>query len=218
MKDTRCREWEAAGKVERAPPEGALAMGLVRAETPAEYFKDLVESALASQHVETAGLTTYYLVNLLCDFVRVGRPGRGVDQEPLALQLVRALDAAGAERRVLLRALGDVSLFVAGVFSDSLKRRVVDVDYYVSMGEYAYASLSRDDVPWFRPVFAELADKFVQFVDVLAEVSERSALTSNADLLRLYERWLRTGSRYAGRCLAERGIPPNPSIGGRFLQ
>ncbi len=193
-------------------------MGLVRQETTAEYFKDLVESALVRQQVEAAGLTSYYLVNLLCDFVRPGPPGRALDFEPLALRLARALAAAGPERRALLRALGDVSLFVTGVFSDSLKRKVVDVDYYVSMGEYAYAELSRDEPGWFRPVFAELAGKFVHFVDVLSDVSEQSALTSNTDLLRLYERWLRTGSRHAGRRLAERGIPPNPSIGRRFLQ
>ena len=39
----------------------------------------------------------------------------------------------------------------------------------------------------FGDVFDELSGKFVAFVDVLGEVSERSALTSNADLLRLYE-------------------------------
>jgi hypothetical protein len=55
-------------------------------------------------------------------------------------------------------------------------------------------------------------------VDVLSEVSEQSALTSNTDLLRMYERWLRTGSRWTGQKLAERGIVPNASIGQRFLQ
>jgi hypothetical protein len=49
-------------------------------------------------------------------------------------------------------------------------------------------------------------------------VSERSALTSNADLLRLYERWLRTGSRRDSQLLVERGIVPNASIGSRFVQ
>jgi hypothetical protein len=193
-------------------------MRLVREESPVEYFRELVESALARQRVEATEFAAYYLVNLLCQFIRVGRPGRAVDQEPLAFKLARAIDAVGSERRAQLRALGDVSLFVAGVFSDSLTRRVVDLDYYVSMGEYAYASLSRDEGEWFRPVFAELAGKFVHFVDVLTEVSERSAITSSADLLRLYERWLRTGSRDAARRLAERGIPPNLSIGRRFLQ
>jgi len=37
-------------------------------------------------------------------------------------------------------------------------------------------------------------------------------------VLRLYEKWLRTGSRRSGDLLASRGIVPNTSIGSRFLQ
>ena len=67
-------------------------------------------------------------------------------------------------------------------------------------------------------MFDELSDKFTAFVEVLGEVSERTSLSSNADVLRLYERWLRTGSRRSGDLLASRGIVPNTSIGTRFLQ
>jgi hypothetical protein len=190
---------------------------LFREETPAEYFKELVESAVARQRLQIAELTSFYLVNLLCGFVRPER-ATGLDDEPLALRLAQALGAGGLEQRARLRSLGDVSLFVSGFFSDSLARRTVDVDYYVSMGEYAYGSLSRCEDAAFAAMFAELATKFCSFVDVLSEVSEQSALTSNADLLRLYERWLRTGSRRNGQLLAERGIVPNASIGSRFVQ
>ena len=67
-------------------------------------------------------------------------------------------------------------------------------------------------------MFDELSDKFTAFVDVLGEISERTALTSNADLLRLYEKWLRTRSRRSGDILATRGIVPNSSVGSRFVQ
>jgi hypothetical protein len=67
-------------------------------------------------------------------------------------------------------------------------------------------------------VFDELSDKFTTFVDVLGEVSERTSLSSNSDVLRLYERWLRTRSRRSGDLLAARGIVPNVSIGSRVIQ
>ena len=189
----------------------------VRRETPAEYFKALVESALDHQHLHVQELTAYYLVNLLCGYIRLGnRPA--LDEEPLALRLGRALETGGVEQRARLRDLGDVSLFVSGFFSDSLRRRFVDVDYYVTMGGYAYASLSRWERDTFADTFGELARLFPQCADVLSEVSEESGLTSNNDLLRLYERWLRTGSRRSGQKLAEQGIVPNASIGQRFLQ
>jgi hypothetical protein len=195
-----------------------MGMAHVHRETPAEYFRSLVESALEHQHVKARALTSYYLVNLLCDSLRVGAGGAPLDDEPLALRLARALESGGEEQRARLRTLGDVSLFVSGFFSDSLRRKVVDVDYYVSMGEYAYASLSRWERDTFAETFGELADRFSAFVDVLGEVSEQSGLTSNNDLLRLYERWLRTGSRRSGQQLAERGIVPNASIGTKFIQ
>lgn len=191
---------------------------LVHDLAPAEYFKELVDQALARQHVEAGQLTAYYLVNLLCQYVRSEARAGGPEEEPLAIQLTRALQTGGSEQRMRLRTLGDLSLFTSGFFSDSLRRRTVDVDYYVSMGEYAYGSLSRRDEDTFAEVFGELARKFVGYMDVLADVSERTAVTSSADLLRLYEKWLRTGSSRDGKKLVDRGIVPNASIGKRFVQ
>ena len=191
---------------------------LLREQAPAEYFKELVDSALARQHIQAGDLTAYYLVNLLCQFVRPEARATDLDAEPLAIRLTRALQTGGSEQRARLRSLGDFSLFMSGFFSDSLRRRTVDVDYYVSMGEYAYGSLSRRDEDAFAEVFGELARKFVGYMDVLADISERTAITSSADLLRLYEKWLRTGSSRDGKKLIDRGIVPNASVGKRFLQ
>ena len=192
---------------------------LLREQAPAEYFKELIESALARQHLRAGEFTSYYLVNLLCQFVRPdAREAFTEDGEPLAIRLTRALQTAGPEQRARLRRLGDFSLFMSGFFADSLRRRTMDVDYYVSMGEYAYGSLSRHDEESFSDVFGELARKFVGFMDVLADVSERTAVTSSSDLLRLYEKWLRTGSTRDGQKLVDRGIVPNHSIGKRFIQ
>ena len=196
-----------------------MAQQLVRHETPAEYFKELVDAALVRQRLQAGDLTAFYVVNLLTTFIHLDREVRAsLEDEPLALQLSRALGAGGSGRRHALRVLGDVSLFVAGFFPDSLNRKLVDVDYYATLGGYAYESLSRFESDTFAPVFAELAGSFLSFVDVLSEVSERSAINTNTDLLRLYEKWLRTGSRRNGQILVERGIVPNASIGSRFLQ
>ncbi|MBI5810676.1 MAG: hypothetical protein HZB21_05770, partial [Deltaproteobacteria bacterium] len=109
--------------------------------------------------------------------------------------------------------LGDISLFTSGFFSDSLKRKIVDMDYYISMGASAYASLAamhKDErgAALMAGLFAELSDKFKVFVDVLAEVSEITSLTSSKDVLRVYERWLRTKSKRAERTLRALGIEP----------
>jgi len=193
---------------------------LLRGQTPAEYFKDLVESSLTRQHLRTNELTEYYLVDLLCRFMRPDRriPFYDDTSEPLALRLRRALESGGMEQRARLRNLGDFSLFTSGFFSDSLNRRSVDVDYYVSMGEYAYGSLSRRDTDAFGEVFTELARKFVAYMDVLADIRERTGGGGSTDVLRLYERWLRTGSSRDGQRLVDRGVVPNATLVTKFLQ
>jgi hypothetical protein len=168
---------------------------LLQEQTPAEYFKGLVETALSRHHLRATELTSFYLVDLLCRFVQPTRriPFLEEQGQPLALRLAKALESGGMEQRARLRSLGDFSLFTSGYFSDSLRSRAVDVDYYVSMGEYAYGSLSRRDRDAFGEVFGELARKFVGYMDVLADVSERTGGT-RPDVLRKYEKLLRTST------------------------
>jgi hypothetical protein len=187
---------------------------MVRRESAVEYFKEQVEAAMAHQGIVAGELTAFYVVHLLADFLQ--RPSG--DDEPLAFRLVRALESGGARQRAALRQIGDLSLFISGFFSDSFRRKVVDLDYYVNIGGYAYTTLSHQEADSFSPVFAELADKFVDFVDVLSEVSERSSCASNTDLLRLYERWLKTGSPHSGQLLVERGVVPNASLRATRIQ
>jgi hypothetical protein len=194
-----------------------MAEALVRNETPSEYFRELVESALHHQHLATRDLTAFYLVNLLTGFMHIDRADAD-DDEPLGVRFAKALQDGGIRQRDGLRQVGDLSLFISGFFADSLKRRVVDIDYYIQLGGSAYGSLARQGHITFGEVFTELSDKFPAFVDVLCEVSERSALTSNSDVLRLYEKWLRTKSRRSGDLLAAKGIVPNASVGNRFIQ
>ncbi|HYM25933.1 MAG TPA: hypothetical protein VEU08_22105 [Vicinamibacterales bacterium] len=182
---------------------------VVRRETAVAYFKQLVDEAIARQRLAATEPASFYVVQMLAGFVR--QPAVDASEAgstPLAVRLSQAIEAGGFRQRAGLREIGDSSLFISGFFPDSLCRGVVDVDYYVTIGGYAYGALSRVESDTFSPVFAELARKFVGFVDVLSEVSERSACASNADLLRLYERWLKTGSARSGQLLAERGVVP----------
>jgi hypothetical protein len=181
--------------------------------TPLEFFREQLERAMEHQKVSTSAFTQYYLVNLLAGGVRGEMPPAepGYDEAPLAILYARALQSSRRDRARLLRAMGDTALFMSGFFADRLSRGLVDFGYYRSMGGYAYARLARDEDPQvFGPeVFSELAGRFTQFADLLAEISETTHLAaSNASVVKLYERWLQTGSRRAATLLAERGITP----------
>ena len=189
-----------------------------RQESPAEYFRDLVETALHRQRLTVHELTSFYVVNLLAGYVHLDRSPVAGEQEALGVRLMKALQSAGFVQRDGLRRVGDTSLFISGFFADSLNRSLVDVDYYIDLGERAYGCLARQEGEAFGDVFEELAAKFPALVDVLAEVSERAGLTSNTDVLRLYEKWVKTGSRRSGDLLASRGILPVNAPGSRLIQ
>jgi hypothetical protein len=188
-------------------------------QSPVEFFKEQVEAACDRQRLHPQPLTSYYVVSLLAEFVHRGHAPAGdavASAEPLGVKLLRAMNSGGSSQRLGLKQVGDASLFISGFFSDSLRRTLVDVDYYVSLGGYAYRSLVASD-DTLSPIFAELSEKFVDFVDVLSDVSARTSLTNDADLLRLYEKWVRSGSRRSGDLLAERGIVPHAST-SRLIQ
>ncbi len=193
---------------------------LVREETAALFFRDQLVTALEHQKVSTSQFTESYLVHLLAAFARgEGLPSRepGFDETPLALMYVRALQASRFERVVLLRATADTALFVSGFFADSLPGGSGDLRYYASLGGRAYAFLGREhktEDPAGTGVFNELSGRFLSFVDVLAEVAEKTRLTSPLSVVRLYERWAETGSPRAAALLAELGITPVASTGG----
>ena len=104
-----------------------------------EYFQASISDALENQNVKAGADTIHYVVNLLTSFSRAEelfeRTPDGMMIRPLALLYAEAIEGTTVdERNRALRRLGDVALFISGVFSQSLNRRVVDVDYYVSMG------------------------------------------------------------------------------------
>ena len=187
-----------------------------------EFFRDSIDAVLERRSVDVDPHAAHYVVNLLTLFSRSEEfyedHGETYGIRPLALMLSDAAVAASPEERNFsLQRIGDVALFISGFFADSLAHRLVDLDYYIYMGENAYGSLSeeirgttRGDA--FAGIYRELASKFQIMVDVLHEVRDDAQGGSDTDLLRAYEIWLKTGSRHAERLLKKSGVVP---IAGR---
>ena len=186
-----------------------------------EFFRDALHDALSHQHVAVEGETEHYVVNVLTLFSDTDalyeRDSRAKDSrtrlKPLAMMLGEALEAPTHEARFRgLQRLGDVSLFIAGFFSQGFARKLVDVDYHIAMGGQAYGALAEScpRARTMRQVFAELAAKFQPLVDALNEISESSYQHSDQDRLRLYELWLKTGSERSRQLLRKLGVEPAP--------
>ena len=192
---------------------------VVTATNLMEFFRDALRGVLADQRVAVEEQTEHYVVNMLTLFARAERlyesTPDGPRLKPLAQMLSDALEAATtAERESALQRLGDISLFMAGLFARGFARRLVDVDYHVAMGGRAYDTLARSLERARRRaparVFAELAAKFLPLVDALGEIGDAAYVYTQRDVLRLYEIWLKTGSMRARRLLRRLGIEAAP--------
>jgi hypothetical protein len=191
---------------------------LVAVNNLREFFHDAMQAALNKQRVAVDQHTEHYIVNILTQFARseelYEHTCEGIRLKPLAHMLADAVAAQTAQQREqALRRLGDVSLFIAGFFAQSFARRLVDIDYHIAMGGRAYGTLAdtaRVSIRGqaFAAIFSELAHKFQRLVDVLNEVAEMAHTHSDRDILRLYEIWLKTGSRRAFGLLQKLGLAP----------
>lgn len=184
-------------------------MDVTLATSVDEFFHEVVTDALSVVDLEASEPASWYLVGLLGDFTTARLP-----DEPLGMKLAAAPENPG-ERVRTLKEVGDTSLYVAGFFAESLSRSLVDVDYYVGLGQTAYIRLARS-LGSRRPiseVYEELAAKFPQFVDVLAAVRKRvnlAELGGTSDIGRLYEIWLRTRDEWVEKKLKQAGLLVDP--------
>jgi hypothetical protein len=190
-----------------------------------QYFQEVISDAIRARQVEATDAAATYLVSLLCSFTHPDESaGHGFDR-PLTFLLHDALEASGAERFRRLRALGDHALYALGFFGGHIEQRGVDRGYVSSVGSTAYTHAAamlrrkaraerKDGVP---DVLSEMAAKFDRFAAVLADVAEGTMAPLAHDersIVKLYERWLKTGSsRLAGE-LGARGIMPTRGPGG----
>jgi hypothetical protein len=187
-------------------------MDVTLAASVDEFFHEVVTDALEAVDLDASEPAGWYLVGLLGEFTKAR-----LTDEPLGMKLVQPGEDP-CERVRNLKQVGDTSLYVAGFFAESLTRSLVDVDYYVGIGQSAYSQLARSlgttrSQRSITEVYEELAAKFPRFVDVLGEVRKRVAilqLGQAPDIGRLYEIWLRTRDEWVEKKLKEAGLLVDP--------
>jgi hypothetical protein len=186
-----------------------------------DFFRTVVDEALREEQIEATEAAESYVVGLLADYAK---PVQRTDEtlcRPMTLLLAEAMQSTGSERFERLRCLGDGVLYVSGFFADHLRRRGVAREYVATLGASAYhgaastlrrsATLSGTDASGVPDLFVELADNFSRFARLLSRVADALAANSahsDRAALRLYERWLQSGSCALAEALMARGMLP----------
>jgi hypothetical protein len=190
------------------------------------FFAGLVGEAVEERHLDATDATRAYVSSLLADYAKPGTLTRDALERPVTLLLAEAKESVGRERFERLRALGDGTLYVCGFFGEHLETRGVALRYVTSVGAEAYgcaASMLRQhasggEVSSAPDVFGELAVRFQAFVELIESIAARLGAQSvggtAGGIVRLYERWLRTGSNEIASKLGAHGLVPVKGSGG----
>ena len=182
-----------------------------------EYFTEVINEGMEKTKFYPSQLARFYLIEIMEQFLSTEnlfeKKEKNSDNEEnlstgtLAEMLLVATNQKQGIRINLLKKLGDTSLYISGFLGDSLKYKIVDVDYYADIGCVAYQRLSKaikDNS--FQELYMEFATEFIKFMDLLTFFSHKSNLQNNTDLLRLYDKYIKTGSRLAKEVLETKGL------------
>jgi hypothetical protein len=158
--------------------------------SPQEFFRDSVNEAATKNSLIITEATEFYLVNLLTQFIdtkylfSINSQGK-LEEEPLALLFADAFEEpTPAYRAKLCQKIGDISLYVSGFFSESFKKRLVDIDYYISMGQIAYGTAKNlSSGKAHEEVYEEIIEKFNKIVGTFHTISSHYGLKSKTDSL-----------------------------------
>lgn len=180
---------------------------------PTKFFYEMVVEAQERQRLKLTENVEFYIVNLLCGYLRASDSEE--TEDCLALILKKALESPRIEKIALYKKLADTALYFSGFFQEYFNRKSFDIKYYVNMGESAYNELSNllkgknTYQATMSNIYYEMSRNFKIAVDILLDISEQTSNQGNErSILSIYDAWLHTASTKLEKELYSRGVNP----------
>lgn len=97
-----------------------------------------------------------------------------------------------------LKAVGDLCLIYSGFFPDKFNKKLVDIDYFIKLGQVSFLTLHRiytniNSLSDLKNLYLSVYREFTKIVTVMLEIAKRFNLFDENNLLKIYERWQKTG-------------------------
>ncbi len=186
--------------------------------SPRDYFNDLLDDVLKNvDQFEIHPFSKVYLLDLLNNFLHVDslftKNVNGKIESKMLSELFFESQALESTIKIQkLKKLAETTLYVSGFFASSLNRKIVNQSYYVQVGAMVYSSLSSavDSDQKTGDLYKHFAHHFLDYADVLTEVSHKANIQKSNDVLEMFGRYLDTGSQWAEKLLIQNGIPLQP--------
>ena len=136
---------------------------LILHPTDISQWYALVNEAEAATQLALNENTESYLVFLLQRFSQAPQLLESV----IAIDFLESMGASGQPHIDKLRAVGDKSLLLSGLFPGIAQRRHVTIDYYTGMGQTAYLTISELKHASVSELYLELSECFTSMQKIL---------------------------------------------------
>jgi len=177
-------------------------------ECTADFFNALIKESLNKTGVHVSLPVKNYLSELLQFYIFSYHlfselDSSGKKQVKTLAELYLNSYGYSVSMKNNLKKMGDTILYISGFFMEFLKKKMVSVDYYISMGRQAYESLS--DLQNGN-LYEELAVRFSDLVMVLFQIRKINTSDKYKNILCLLDQYMETGSNRIARDLISQGI------------
>lgn len=134
--------------------------------TDTSQWHALINEAQVKNNIILEVDTESYLVFLLMRYTSQA----DLEQSSLALDFLESKKSSGSKQIELLRSVGDKSLIISGLFPGLIKRKPINITYYIDMGQSSYMTLSEShDVD--SKLYYQLSQQFVKLQTILSSIS-----------------------------------------------
>lgn len=187
--------------------------------SPNEYFSTLIDDTSKKLNISLEIDIKLYLVSLLEKYLKPKNFSDHLDQ-PLAFQLKDALEAPPSQKITILKDLGDLTLYLSGMFPEFIEKKIVSLSYYISIGKIAYSQLSEVIYSVFKEahfnkLYSSLANQFKPLVEVLSVIAQKNSFSSNeciyTQILKKHGIYEKTGFKSLQDALLETSILIQPN-------
>ncbi len=186
--------------------------------TPDQHFDELLIEACDQLHFSINPPSKHYILNLLTHYIDSRNLYTSLENDSgeklpdtFAELYLTALTVESPKNIDYMKILADRALYLSGFFGESLQKKSVDIDYYMGIGANAYhnlASWTKEETT--AMVYSQFSKKFNRFVEVLNYISDKSTIQSEQNILKLYERYIHTGSDIVREKLHQLGVTTLP--------
>jgi len=163
------------------------------------FIVDEIEAAEEKLNIRLSKYTKIYILDLLKRLCTQKDPLNLelIGDRPLAIVLMEAVRKDIFQKIRDLKAVGDISLIFSGLYPEHLTRRLVDIDYYIEIGQKSYHLLSDTYSNFKRQqelfiLYSQLVAEFITLIQILTEIASELHFLDELDIEKAYNRYKRT--------------------------